>query len=70
MTPQQNAANVEMSSARIVVEWGFGLIVNQFGYGEKKKSTTEWSITSWSILYSICPSYKLSNMPSTTQPNQ
>jgi len=28
--------NVEMSSARIVVEWAFGMVRSQFGYGEKK----------------------------------
>jgi len=33
---RQNAMNVEMSSARIVVEWAFGLVCSQFGYGEKK----------------------------------
>ena len=35
---RQNAMNVEMSSARIVVEGEFSLVRSQFGYGDKKAS--------------------------------
>lgn len=38
ITARENAMNVEMYSARIVVEWAFGLLRSQFGYGEKKSS--------------------------------
>ena len=38
LSARENAMNIEMSSARIVVEWGFGLVRSQFSYGEKKSS--------------------------------
>ena len=38
VSARENAVNIEMSSARIVVEWAFGLVRGQFGYGEKKTS--------------------------------
>ena len=38
LTPEQIATNVEMSSLRIVVEWGFGNVLNQFSYGEQKRN--------------------------------
>lgn len=36
LTPHQQALNVKMSSYRIVVEWGFGNILNQFTAAEWK----------------------------------
>ena len=37
LTPEQEAFNVVMSKYRIVVEWGFGNILNQFTSGEWKR---------------------------------
>lgn len=38
ITSRQDAANIELPSARIVVEWAFGLVTSQFGYGDKKRA--------------------------------
>lgn len=38
LTPHEQVLNLKMSSYRIVVEWGFGNILNQFSYTEWKRN--------------------------------
>ena len=38
LTPEEQATNIKMSSYRIVVEWGFANVLNQFSSAEWKRN--------------------------------
>jgi len=63
ITPAQEAMNVTMSSYRIVVEWGFANVLNQFGFGEWKRNQGS------NMLCAFRTFIQLSNMPTRMELN-